>query len=143
MDVARNLSGLVVTAGARACALPIEHVVETMRPLPVEPMPGAPKFVLGLATVRGAPLPVVGLSALLGVASPRTPTRFVTVRVAARSVSLAVDAVEGVVALDRAKFEALPPLVRDAGDAIEALAPLDDRFLLVLRAARLLRDEVS
>lgn len=138
MHDGQRLAGLVLTAGARACAIPIDHVVETMRPMPVEPMAGAPPFVLGVSVVRGALLPVVALSALLGVPDATPPTRFVTLRVAARAVVLAVDAVDRVVTLDRAKFEALPPLLRDAGGAVEAIAPLDDKLLLVLRASRLL-----
>ena len=44
-------------------ALPLEHVVETMRPLPVEPLGDAPRFILGLSIVRGEPIPVVDVGA--------------------------------------------------------------------------------
>ena len=56
---------LVVTAGAHACAFPLHHVVEIMRPLPIKSVAGTPGFVRGVSVVRGAPTPVVDLKALL------------------------------------------------------------------------------
>ena len=50
---------LVVMVGARACAIPLDHVAETMRPLPIEPVAGTPGFVRGVSVIRGAPTPVV------------------------------------------------------------------------------------
>ena len=124
------------------CALPVEHVVETMRPLPVEPLAGAPAFVRGLSIIRGAPVPVVDAASLLG--SPDTqPTRFVMVKAGARRVALAVSDVIGVRALAPEKLQALPPLLREAAaDIVTSIGALDDELLLVLRSARLVPDAV-
>ena len=56
---------LVVMVGARTCAFPLQHVAETMRPLPIEPIAGTPGFVRGVSVIRGVPTPVVDLKALL------------------------------------------------------------------------------
>jgi len=48
------------------CALPLEEVEETMRPLPVAPVVAAPVFVRGVCLVRGTPAPVMSLAVLLG-----------------------------------------------------------------------------
>ncbi len=139
MALSTGLPTLVVTVGSRACAIPLTHVIETMRPLPIESLADMPPFVVGVSIVRGAPVPVVSVSALVGAPAGHAPTRFVTLRVDARSVALAVDAVEGIVALDATVLEAMPPLLQHAGTGVvEAIAPLDDRLLLVLRAARML-----
>jgi light-regulated signal transduction histidine kinase (bacteriophytochrome) len=86
---------LVTRVGGVACAFPIAHVVETMRPLPIEPIGGSDSalaLVDGLAMVRGAPIPVIDARRLLGI--PGAPaTRFVIVRAAERRVALVVDAV--------------------------------------------------
>ena len=72
---------LVVTVGARACAIPLQHVAETMRPLPIEPVAGTPGFVRGVSVIRGAPTPVVDLRALLeNVPNSVTYGRFVTMK---------------------------------------------------------------
>src|SRR5580692_5756315 len=70
---------LLCRVQARWCALPLRHVIETMRPLPTSPIPGAPAFVDGLAVIRGAPVPVVSLSRLLGATTTQA-TRLVCVR---------------------------------------------------------------
>jgi purine-binding chemotaxis protein CheW len=134
---------LLLRVRGRLCALPLEHVVETMRPLPVNPVAGAPPYVAGLAIVRGAALPVIDLARLLGPApGASTTTRFVTVRVASRVVALGVDAVVGVRTLSTASLGELPALLRDAdADAIASVGTLDAELLLVLHAARLLPTE--
>ena len=85
---------LLCRVGDLLCALPLEHVEETMRPMPVEAIAGLPSFVRGLAVVRGAPIPVVDAASLLsGDTSDATrATRFVTVKTGSRRIALMVDA---------------------------------------------------
>jgi purine-binding chemotaxis protein CheW len=122
-------------------ALPLEHVVETMRPLPVAPLAEAPAFVMGVAIVRGEPTPVVDAGALLGVADEPCPTRFVTMRTGGRQVALAVEGVLDVRDLDRDALHELPPLLGCANtEAVTALGALDAGLLVVLRAALAVSD---
>lgn len=124
------------------CALPLEAVIETMRPLPIEAMKGAPPAVLGMAIVRGAPVPVVDGRRLFG-ASGHAALRWVTVRAGPRVVALAVDDVIGVRTIDRAALAELPPLVRDAADgAVQAIGAADAELMLLLETARLVPDEL-
>jgi purine-binding chemotaxis protein CheW len=124
------------------CALPLEHVEETMRPLPVEPIAGVPSFVQGLAVIRGVPIPVVDAASILsGDASH--PTRFVTVKTGTRRIALAVDAVVGVIEIPPDAVDVLPPLFHSNGlDAISAIGVLDADLLLVLQSTRLVPDDV-
>lgn len=130
---------LVVADGRHWVGIPLANVRETMRPLAFESLRGASPFVLGLAIIRGESVPVVDLGALLGSATPSAEVRrFVTLEVEGRCVALAVTAVEGVHALGRNEFAALPPLfARTAGETVEALAVHDAALLFVLSAARL------
>jgi len=133
---------LVVRVQGRACALPLVNVIETMRPLPIEPMAGVPAFVCGISLVRGAPTPVVDLGALLGTLNG-TRTRFVTVRLGDRQVALSVSEVVGIRELDASTLQKLPPLVqRASGDVIEQIGALDAQVLAVLRAGWELPEEV-
>jgi purine-binding chemotaxis protein CheW len=124
------------------CALPLQHVIETLRPLPATPLAGAPDYVLGLSVIRGAPVPVVDAARLLGAGpapSSHSPSRLVLLNTGTRRVALAVDAVVGVQALDSRSQQDLPPLLREAGDgAIESLGLLDAELMLVLQSAHLL-----
>jgi purine-binding chemotaxis protein CheW len=122
------------------CALPLAQVSETLRPLPIEPLAGAPGFVCGVSLLRGVPVPVVDLGLLLGTEQVR-PTRFVALRAGARSVALAVGSVLGVRSLAGAGVRELPPLLQAAGsDAVQALGRLDRELLLVLESGRLVPD---
>lgn len=127
---------LVCRVGVRRCAIPLEAVIETMRPLPIDPLVGAAEAVIGVAIIRGDATAVVDLAGLFGQRSPE-PRRFVTVRTGARVVALAVDAVVGVSRVDRQSLRALPPLLGDARtSAIEAIGAADSELLVVLRSAR-------
>ena len=152
MVEAAQTSTVCVLCGVRAllCAIPTQHVVEVMRPLPVHHLDDVPPFVLGVALVRGAPNPVVDAARLLGVADTAaeqraTNARYVSVRAneRGRCLSLRVDDVRGVRALARREMDQLPPLLRavDARGAA-AIGALDAELLLVLDAARLVPESV-
>jgi purine-binding chemotaxis protein CheW len=123
------------------CALPLELVEEAMRPMAVEAIAGVPSFVLGLAVVRGVPIPVVDAAVLLtGIRSH--PTRFVTVKTGSRRFALAVDAVLGVVEIPPGSLEILPLMFQRAGhDVISAIGTLDADLLLVLQSTHVLAEE--
>lgn len=135
-------ASLLCRVGSVRCALPLQYVEETMRPLPVEPMAGAPVFVRGLAIVRGSVVPVVDAGSLLGGGLAQA-SRFVMVKARSRRVALVVDAVEGVGQIARASLNTLPPLLRDANlEAVAAIGTLDAELLVILRSSRLVPDEM-
>jgi purine-binding chemotaxis protein CheW len=128
---------VVFRVGERRCALPAAAVIEVMRPQPIRTVARPREGILGVATIRGAVVPVVAAGALFGDEAG-APTRFITLRVADRAVALAVDEVLGVERIAEADLRALPPLLADAGaGAIERIGQLDAALLLVLRAGYL------
>lgn len=133
---------LMCRAADRLLALELGCVVETMRPLPLRAFSGVPRFVLGVAVIRGAVVPVLDVGSVLGVPDAR-PTRFVTIELDDRIVALAVDAVLGVRTLDEATWHDVPPLLGalDTG-AIAAIGTLDSGLLMVLGQARLVPDRL-
>jgi purine-binding chemotaxis protein CheW len=138
----RQSRTLVVGVNGRLCAVPLTHVMEIMRPLPVEPISAVPSFVQGISIIRGIPTPVVDLGALLGMPNG-VADRFVTLRLGDRQVALSVGSVLGVRELDASKIRELPPLLQGASkNVIEAMGTLDEQLLVVLRAGWELPDEV-
>ena len=134
---------LVCRAGDRLCALPLEHVRETLRPMPLVPFDGAPSFVSGVALIRGRPTPVIDLRQLLGSGSGSgpPPARLVTLVLPAdghRPAALALDAVLGVRDVAAAHLDACPKLLHEQLEVVSALGRLDQELLLVLDHARLL-----
>jgi len=140
-DEARMLS-LVCSVGTRLCAVPLEHIVETMRPPPTAVLAGAPQFVQGVSIIRGEVVPVVDVASLLGVGESRS-ARLGTISVGQRRLALAVDAVLGVRAVSGRSVGELPPLLGDvSAGVISAIGTLDSELLLVLRSARLVPESV-
>jgi purine-binding chemotaxis protein CheW len=132
---------LLVRAGGRTCALPIAHVIETMRPLPVAPLSGTPPFVKGVAVIRGGAAPVVDLGAFLG-AGATAASRFVLVRCGARNAALAVESVIGVARFAGGEARATPLVAGACAGAVELLGALDQEMLLVLRAVAIVPEGV-
>lgn len=129
--------------GTLLCALPLDHVAETMRPIAIQPVSGVPAFVLGVAIIRGAPVPVVDAGRLLG-GEPVQPARFVTLKVGPhRHVALVVEQVLNVKPLHQASLDKLPPLLHFAKtDAVSKMGALDSELLMVLEAAHVVPEEL-
>jgi len=138
---------LLCRVGAKVCGLPLERVLETMRPLPAEPLAKLASFVTGIALIRGRPTPVVDARKLLGSDSQLPPARYVTLGVgeqaALRVAALAVDAVLGVREVAAELLAGLPGLLREESSAaVTALGTLDAELLLLLETARLLPEAI-
>ena len=132
---------LLCRIGSRIGALIVNDVREVMRPLPIEPLAGAPPFVLGLSIVRGFPIPVIDAGRLFGPIGLASPARFISLRLGERTASLAVDAVLDVRSLAPGAIADIPPLLGEAAIA-SAIGALDSKLLLVLEAARLVPESV-
>jgi len=136
-----SVSWLLCRAGW-LLALPLESVGEIVPLLPIEPLPGMPRFIAGLCIIRGSPVPVVNAELLFGGRHTRA-SRLVTITIGDRLIALAVQDVLGVRSIDAVSLSALPPLLQEAaGDAVQAIRTLDGELLLVLSQARLVPESV-
>ena len=131
---------VIVRAAGRVCALRLADVVETLRPLRVEPLPEMPKYILGMSVVRGIPVPVLHLGLLFGITDDTRAHRWITARIGGRTLALAVEAVRGIHRLDASVMESLPTLLQSAG-AVESVGTLDDQLITLLRSARLMTED--
>jgi purine-binding chemotaxis protein CheW len=135
-------SWLLCRTGTLLCAIPLEHVVEILRVLPIEAVSQAPPYVRGLCIIRGVPVPVVDTGLLVGD-QPTKSERLVTIRTGSRTVALAAETVLGIWAIGGESFQELPPLLRDAArDAIAAIGTLDAELLFFLRTTRIVPQEL-
>ncbi|MBI4821841.1 MAG: chemotaxis protein CheW [Deltaproteobacteria bacterium] len=130
---------LIVDTGRRICALPIDVVLETMRPLPLEALAAAPEYVLGVALIRGEAVPVADLEALLsGRHEGAEYGRFVIVRPGERRVALAVEKVLGVRSIVHAT-ESLAPLIASSREAgVRVVEVQDQQLMTILESSRVI-----
>ena len=133
---------LVFRAGPLYCALPLDEVVETMRPLPTRPLAGTPPYVRGLTILRGAPSPVIDVTRLLtGVDGD--VARYVAVRAGRGPVACATGTVLGVQHVEVEPPEGPSALFTGATKAlIAAVGTIGTDPLLLLRSIRAVPDEV-
>jgi purine-binding chemotaxis protein CheW len=151
LSESKKLSLLLCCVHGRRCAFPLEYVLETMRPLSIRPLAGAPSGVEGLAIIRGTAVPVVSLKNLIlpqessdGPASGvplnggDSKSRFVILKVGQRTLAISVDSVEGVGSISRDELQGLPPLLGEASSkVVESIGTHDRELLLLLRSANL------
>jgi purine-binding chemotaxis protein CheW len=150
------LQCLLCQVDASYLAIPIAHVIEVTRPLPITRLPDAPSWVAGVSVLRGIATPVVDTrklfsrAAVSGEHDPAVPAndasnpppapRWVALRIDDRRVALAVDAVLRAHTLAPESNREVPPLLA-AARAITALGTLDSKLLMVLEGAQLLASD--
>jgi purine-binding chemotaxis protein CheW len=137
-----TLTSLVFRAGPLLCALPLDEVVETMRPLPTRPLAGTPPFVLGISVLRGVPTPVLDMARLLA-GEPAEIDRYVAVRTERGPVALAIGQILGIRDTEAGPAEGHPTLVRGvARRFVAGVGTIGVEPLLLLQSMRAVPDEV-
>ena len=139
-DDAAAAMTLVLRAGPLLCALPLDEIIETMRPLAIEPLAGTPAFVRGISVVRGVPCPVIDLARLLG-GHDAPLSRFVAVRTDRGPVAFATGEVLGIRPADTATTPQGAALPAGAATAlVAAVRTFERQPLFVLQPMRVAAD---
>lgn len=105
----------------RLYALDVSQVREIVRSQEVTPLPMAPKLIEGVIDLRGAVIPVIDLSRVLGGsrAEETTQSRIVVLDCDGLVVGLFVAAATDVLSVDATRLEDVPELASQAGyDAV-------------------------
>lgn len=132
---------LVFRAGSLLCALRLDDVIETMRPLGTRPLAGTPAFVRGVSIVRGVPTPVIDVARLLGDEQAQV-ARFVAVRTERGSVAFATGPVLGIRSTTVDAGARHARLLGAVGQLVAGVGTLDAEPLLLLQSMRVVPDEV-
>ena len=136
---------LVFRAGSLLCALRLEDVIETMRPLPIRAMAGTPAFVRGICVMRGVPAPVVDVARMLG-GEQADPVRFVAVRTERGPVAFATGEVLGIRTVDAGEattgYAALLSGAAASSPLVAGIVTSGDEPLLLLQSMRVVPDQV-
>jgi purine-binding chemotaxis protein CheW len=159
------VTALVFRAGTLLCALPLDEVIETMRPLETRPLAGTAAFVLGISVLRGVPAPVIDVARLLTGAPGETDAtretganratgangrlggtgqieRYVAVGTERGPVALATGAVLGIRDTEAGPAEAHPALLGGSHRLVAGVGTFGAEPLLLLQSMRAVPDEV-
>jgi purine-binding chemotaxis protein CheW len=114
-DAGQRVELCTFRIGAEDYAVDIMRVREIINPLPVTPVPRAPRFIEGVVRLRSEVIPVVDVRKRFGLPplEPTRKTRFLVVRIGGRRLALVVDEVTEVVRLPRSEIRPAPTFAED------------------------------
>jgi len=145
-QAAQRRSLLTIIAGGEPYAVYLDDLLAIHDSVPVTPVPGTPRFVRGIANVRGHILPVVDLAVMLTGDSGRVAEgKLLLLEIAQEQVALLVDETQEIVSQDVNQIEALPAemdhLTYATGILPNGVVLLD--ILAQLKDPRLLVNEIT
>ena len=120
---------VVFSLGDEEYALPITQVQEIIRYSEPRAVASEAAWIRGVISLRGKIVPVCDLAARLGIAAASRAGKIVIVETATVTAGVVVDEVEEVLTIDHAQLDAVPAA---GSEAIEAIAKLDDRLIVLL-----------
>ena len=130
---------VVFSLGSEEYALPIGSVHEIIRFSEPRSVASEVPWIRGVIGLRGKIIPIFDLAARLGLA-PSEPGKIVIVAGDAGQVGVMVDEVEEVLTVVSDQHEEVPTANRDA---IEAIAKIGDRLVVLLNTSGLFAREVA
>lgn len=104
-------------------ALPLGTVVEVLRiPAAIARISGADDAVLGVVEIRDQTLPIILLSAILGLAASKADpgeSRVLVVDHAGAQIGLVVDQIDSILRLPESSIDSVPPILQRSGGKAE------------------------
>lgn len=105
------------------------------------PLPQSPDFIRGVVNLRGTVLPIIDLSARLGLGATEPSARhaILVAEIADRLVGLLVDGVSEILSLAKDSLQPTPDVAcQVTREFVRGLIPLDGRMLTLLALDRVL-----
>jgi purine-binding chemotaxis protein CheW len=123
---------VVFSLAGEEYALPIESVSEIIRHAAPRAVASDSPDVHGIIGLRGKIVPIVDLAGRLGLAPADEPAdgKVIILDAAGGQLGIVVDEVDEVLTIAEEQLEAVPA----AGSAVEAVAKLDERLVMLLDA---------
>ncbi len=132
---------VVFTLAGTEYALPVDSILQMESFAGATLVPGAPRYVAGIVTVRGLVVPVIDLRLRFGLpaAELTLDTRIIVSESSGRVVALRVDSAREVLKLDVEKHQPAPAVISDrASGFVTAVHALGPRLLLLVDLPQIL-----
>ncbi|MGB9710035.1 MAG: protein phosphatase CheZ [Thermodesulfovibrio sp.] len=127
--------------GKNEYTIPILQVQEIIKLPQITKMPGVPFYVEGVTNLRGRVIPIVNLKRILGIEEETVAGKVVVVSSGRAVFGALVDNITGVVNIDEKEIESAEEFMQHGQSAIEGVARLNDRLLVLLDIKKLIPAE--
>ncbi|MGC8937404.1 MAG: chemotaxis protein CheW, partial [Thermodesulfovibrio sp.] len=127
--------------GKNEYTIPILQVQEIIKLPQITIMPGVPFYVEGVTNLRGRVIPIVNLKRILGIEEETVAGKVVVVSSGRAVFGALVDNITGVVNIDEKEIESAEEFMQHGQSAIEGVARLNDRLLVLLDIKKLIPAE--
>lgn len=132
----------VFSIGKVEFALDIMRIKEIVKPLKINTIPKAPRFIEGVINLRGIIIPIVDLRKRFGIKIPEAPMpgeRIIIARLEKKIIGLIVDSVSDVISLGKSDISPPPEIVKGvSAQFIKGLGKIGDRLVLLMDLDRIL-----
>ncbi len=133
-DIGKRVEYVSFSLAGEAYAVPIAHIAEILKPLPVTPVPRAPRVVMGVMTVRGRLVTVFDLRRRLRLAEAPLDqkSRILITDTGDERIGLLVDEVMQVHRLAESEIEPREVLGGDPDPYIAGIGRPEGALLILL-----------
>ncbi len=142
----RNRELIAFRIGDQEFCVNIMSVREIRGWTPATPMPHAPSYVIGIINLRGAVLPIVDLSARLGMREAEPTARHVIIvaQVKSRTVGLLVEAVSDILTITDENIQPVPEVSSDLEKQYaRGILAIDTRMICMIELGALFPESES
>lgn len=123
-------------------AIPVADSQETVGQLTIKKIPTALDYLEGVINIRGQVIPVVRLSAKIGLAGDKPATqKVIIVKIGSQEVGIIVDEITGAMCLAAAGIEASARGCSCLGSCIRGVGEVGNRPIILLDIERLFSAE--
>jgi len=140
----KNQEFITLVSGQQSFCIDIKLIREIRRWSPVTKLPHSPRHVLGVMNLRGAVIPIIDLSSVLGFGSTNPTSRHVTIIVAVnnRVNGLLVESVSEILGVASDAIQETPKIREDETNyCIQGIIALEDDITRIIDLNVLLLDE--
>jgi purine-binding chemotaxis protein CheW len=132
----------VFTIAGQVFGIPIERVVEIIKPQKVFTIPGLPDFLSGVMSLRGSIIPLIDLRRRFGVDPSGKKERLIVTRFGGEKTGFLVDEIREILAISPADVSPPPSFFRGfRTEYITGLGRKDDSIIIILNIDSLLTSE--
>lgn len=123
-------------------ALPLMHVKEILKPLPITKIPNSNVAIRGIATVRNNVITIMDLHEKFGIipAPSETEPRIIIVEFEGHVIGLWVDDVVGISNTENEDIETMPNIIHN--NAISEVIKTEHNIVPIINISSLFNDEV-